>query len=215
VAEVLDAHLAQTASLISVQHDGDEREDEDEVDTEHAPVLHRYGRRVMFQVWRNGTTLGLHSQHAPDTPLSTVRDGFSDATIGGTRWRVFSTWDARSRALVQVAEQNYERDGSRWPAFLFDQPVDALEELIEACHQCAFPTAHQQHRAASKWRAGGRVTVRMQVPASLPSSARTSAVASIERRGRRHRAPGSGCRSCSGSSTCIGAQSGSTRRRRP
>ena len=110
VAEVLDAHLAQTASLISVQRDGDEREDEDEVDTEHAPVLHRYGRRVMFQVWRNGTTLGLHSQHAPDTPLSTVRDGFSDATIGGTMWRVFSTWDARSRALVQVAEQNYERD---------------------------------------------------------------------------------------------------------
>ena len=109
VAEVLDAHLAQTASLISVQHDGDEREDEDEVDTEHAPVLHRYGRRVMFQVWRNGTTLGLHSQHAPDTPLSTVRDGFSDVTIG-TRWRVFSTWDARGRVLVQVAEQSYERD---------------------------------------------------------------------------------------------------------
>ena len=107
VAEVLDAHLAQTASLISVQQDGDE--DENEVDTEHAPVLHRYGRRVMFQVWRNGTTLGLHSQHAPDTPLSTVRDGFSDVTIG-TRWRVFSTWDARGRVLVQVAEQNYERE---------------------------------------------------------------------------------------------------------
>jgi two-component system sensor histidine kinase QseC len=110
VAEVLDAHLAQTASLIRVQRDGDEREDEDEVDTEHAPVLHRYGRRVMFQVWKDGTMLGLHSQHAPDTPLSTVRDGFSEETIGGTRWRIFSTWDARSRVLVQVAEQNYERD---------------------------------------------------------------------------------------------------------
>ena len=34
IAEVLDAHLAQTASLISVQHDGDERDDEDEVDTD-------------------------------------------------------------------------------------------------------------------------------------------------------------------------------------
>jgi two-component system, OmpR family, sensor histidine kinase QseC len=108
VAEVLDAHLAQTASLISVQRDGDENEDA--IDTEHAPVLHRYGRRVMFQVWRNGTTLGLHSQHAPDTPLSTVRDGFSDAIIGAARWRVFSTSDARGRMLVQVAEQNYERD---------------------------------------------------------------------------------------------------------
>ena len=108
VAEVLDAHLAQTASLISVQRDRDEGDDE--VDTEHAPVLHRYSRRVMFQVWKNGTTLGLHSQHAPDTPLSPVRDGFSDATIGDARWRIFSTWDARNRVLVQVGEQDYERD---------------------------------------------------------------------------------------------------------
>ena len=67
VSEVLDAHLAQTASLITVQRDSDE--DHDEVDTEHAPVLHRYGRRVMFQVWAGGTVLGLHSQQAPSTPL--------------------------------------------------------------------------------------------------------------------------------------------------
>ncbi|HET7696640.1 MAG TPA: ATP-binding protein [Vicinamibacterales bacterium] len=107
VAEVLDAHLAQTASLISVQRDG--HEEDDEVDTEHAPVLHRYGRRVMFQVWKDGTSLGLHSQHAPDRPLSSVTDGFSDATIGGSSWRVFSTWDARRRVLVQVAEQDRER----------------------------------------------------------------------------------------------------------
>lgn len=108
VSEVLDAHLAQTASLISVQRDGDD--DRDEVDTEHAPVLHRYGRRVMFQVWNGGTVLGLHSQNAPNMPLSPIRDGFSDATIGGARWRVFSTWDAQDRVLVQVAEHFYERD---------------------------------------------------------------------------------------------------------
>lgn len=108
VSEVLDAHLAQTASLISVQRDGDEAPDE--VDTEHAPVLHRYGRRVMFQVWEGGTALGLHSLNAPNTPLSPIRDGFSDATIGGARWRVFSTWDAKHRVLVQVAEHFYERD---------------------------------------------------------------------------------------------------------
>ena len=56
VSEVLDAHLAQTASLISAQRGGDE--DQDEVDTEHAPVLHRYGRRVMFQVWDEGNSAG-------------------------------------------------------------------------------------------------------------------------------------------------------------
>ena len=58
VSEVLDAHLAQTASLISAQRDGDK--DHAEVDTEHAPVLHRYCRRVMFQVWEGGAVLGLH-----------------------------------------------------------------------------------------------------------------------------------------------------------
>ena len=84
--------------------------DDDEIDTEHAPLLHRYSRRVMFQVWEGGTVLRLHSQNAPNTPLSGEREGFSDTTIGGSRWRVFSAWDPRGRVLVQVAEQFYERD---------------------------------------------------------------------------------------------------------
>ena len=85
-------------------------DDDDEVDTEHAPLLHRYSRRVMFQVWDGGTVLRLHSQNAPNTPLSREREGFSDAVVDGSRWRVFSAWDPRSRRLVQVAEQLYERD---------------------------------------------------------------------------------------------------------
>src|SRR4029078_8225371 len=60
--------------------------------------------------WRNGTRLGLHAQHAADGSLSTVRDGFSDATIGGTTWRVFSTWDGLRCVVVQVAEQTDERE---------------------------------------------------------------------------------------------------------
>jgi len=106
VSEVLDAHLAQTAALIMVQWDGDG----DEIETEHAPVLHRYSRRVMFQVWEDGEVLRLHSQNAPNTPLSRVRQRFSETTIAGSRWRVFSTWNARDRVLVQVAEQFNERD---------------------------------------------------------------------------------------------------------
>jgi two-component system, OmpR family, sensor kinase len=108
VAEVLDGHLAQVAALVSVQ--SGHSHDDDEVDTEHAPLLHRYSRRVMFQVWDGGTVLRLHSQNAPSTPLSREREGFSDAVVDGARWRVFSTWDSRSRRLVQVAEQLYERD---------------------------------------------------------------------------------------------------------
>ena len=106
VSEVLDAHLAQTASLVGVQWDGDA----DAIDTEHAPVLHRYSRRVMFQVWEDGQVLRLHSQNAPNTPLAPVRNGFGDATIGGSRWRVFSTRVPGGRILVQVGEQLHERD---------------------------------------------------------------------------------------------------------
>jgi len=54
--------------------------------------------------------LRLHSQNAPNTPLSRVRQRFSETTIAGSRWRVFSTWNARDRVLVQVAEQFNERD---------------------------------------------------------------------------------------------------------
>lgn len=83
---------------------------EDEIETGHAPVLHRYRRRVMFQVWEDGEVLRLHSQNAPNTPLSRARQGFSETTLVGSRWRVFSTWNARDRVLVQVAEQFNERD---------------------------------------------------------------------------------------------------------
>lgn len=110
VSEVLDGHLAQIASLVIVQPGKGDGDDDDEIDTEHAPLLHRYSRRVMFQVWDDGTVLRLHSQNAPNTPLSTAREGFSDAIVDGARWRVFSAWDSRDRRLVQVAEQLYERD---------------------------------------------------------------------------------------------------------
>jgi two-component system sensor histidine kinase QseC len=106
VSEVLDAHLTQTAALVMAQWDGDDNE----IETGHAPVLHRYSRRLMFQVWEDGRVLRLHSQNAPNSPLSNVRQGFSETTIGDTRWRVFSARDPRGGILVQVAEQLHERD---------------------------------------------------------------------------------------------------------
>ncbi len=104
--ELLDAHLAQSASLLVAQV-GRER---DEIDVEHTPQLHRYGRRVAFQFWERGTTLGLHSVNAPNTHLSPQLEGFSDTTIEGTRWRVFSGWDPERRYLVQVGERQDARD---------------------------------------------------------------------------------------------------------
>src|SRR5487761_2281572 len=101
--EILDAHLAQSAALIVVQ-----AHDFDEVETEHAPLLNRYARRVAFQVWAGGRVLRLHSANAPEEPLSDIRSGFSDKMINGQRWRVFSTWDDSGENLIHVAELTKE-----------------------------------------------------------------------------------------------------------
>ena len=104
--ELLDAHLAQSASLLVAQAG----READEIDVEHSPQLHRYGRRVAFQFWENGTVLRLHSANAPNARLSSELEGFSDADIEGQRWRVFSGWDADRRYVVQVGERRDARD---------------------------------------------------------------------------------------------------------
>jgi two-component system sensor histidine kinase QseC len=104
--EVLDAHLVQTASLLVVQAS----HDLNELETEHAPLLHKYARRIAFQIWEKGNRLRLHSANAPQQPLANVEHGFSDNTIDGTRWRVFSTWDDSGEYLIHVAERTKVRD---------------------------------------------------------------------------------------------------------
>jgi two-component system sensor histidine kinase QseC len=104
--EVLDAHLAQAAALLVVQSS----HDIDELETEHAPLLHKYARRVAFQIWEKGNRLRLHSANAPQQPLANNEPGFSDNTIDGTRWRVFSTWDESGEYLIHVAERTDVRD---------------------------------------------------------------------------------------------------------
>lgn len=104
--EVLNAHLAQAATLLVVQAS----HDLDELETEHAPLPHKYARRVAFQVWDKGHQLRLHSANAPQQPLANEERGFSDHTIDGHRWRVFSTWNESAEYLIQVAERADMRD---------------------------------------------------------------------------------------------------------
>ncbi len=104
--ELLDAHLAQSASLLLAQTGGEP----EEIDTEHMPQLHKRARNVAIQMWEHGATLRLHSANAPAGRLSRQDEGFSDAVIGGERWRVFSAWDEARRYLVQVGERYETRD---------------------------------------------------------------------------------------------------------
>lgn len=104
--ELLDAHLAQSASLLVAQSS----HDLDEIETEHAPLLHKYSRRVAFQVWDEERVLRLHSANAPMQLLATKEQGYSDNIIDGKRWRVFSTLGAAENNLIQVAERTDVRD---------------------------------------------------------------------------------------------------------
>ena len=104
--ELLDAYLVQSTALLIAQL-GHEI---DEIDTEHVPSLHRYSRKLAFQVWEEGQRLRLRTSAAPERHLSTHFEGFSDRVVAGERWRVFSAWDAEHRYLVQVGERRAVRD---------------------------------------------------------------------------------------------------------
>lgn len=104
VNELLDAHLAQVASLLAAesQHELSEIEDSDVKLLGHGSVV--------FQVWENGTKLRLYSANAPQFRLSKHEEGFSDVVIDGKKWRVFSSWDDSDELfLIQVAELASER----------------------------------------------------------------------------------------------------------
>ena len=83
INRLLDAHLAQSASLLVAQA-GHELE---ELDLEHAPGSGERGRRVAFQIWERGRTLLLHSANAPATRLSPREEGFSSVRIDSPKTR--------------------------------------------------------------------------------------------------------------------------------
>ena len=104
--EILDGYLAQSAALITAQA----AEGFDDLDADHAPQLHKYARRVAFQVWERGRELRLHSANAPDRRIMERDEGFADVVIDGHAWRAFSTWDRKHKLLIQVAEERSTRD---------------------------------------------------------------------------------------------------------
>ncbi|MEQ1917415.1 MAG: ATP-binding protein [Gallionella sp.] len=104
--EMLDAHLAQSASLLVVQAS----QGHYEIETEHAPLLHKYSQRVAFQIWESGRVLRLHSLNAPTVALSSRQRGFSNSLVEGKHWRVFTTWDDVRGNLIHVAELTEVRE---------------------------------------------------------------------------------------------------------
>lgn len=128
--EVLDAHLAQAASMLDAQAPHELYE----VDTEHTRPLHKYSRQVAFQIWEYANKkLTLHSINAPDEPLAPFEPGFVTRKIDGHPWRVFTAWDSDNDHLIQIAERADRREhlareiaGHLLLPLLFALPVLAL-----------------------------------------------------------------------------------------
>jgi two-component system sensor histidine kinase QseC len=106
LAALLDAHLAQSASLLAAQSAHELEELHFDLTEAFAP----YRQHVVFQVWDADGRLLLKSADAPAVRLSATERGLSDASSGATRWRVYSDWDREQRFLVQVAEDQALRD---------------------------------------------------------------------------------------------------------
>lgn len=116
IEQLLDVELAQSAKvLLSLSsHELMEERlsgpttitvDEDRILSETSPI-HKYAKRMAFQVWLGDSTLALRSTSAPRIPLSAVTEGFSDQTIANESWRIFSLRHAKLPITVQVGERH-------------------------------------------------------------------------------------------------------------
>ncbi|HLA34518.1 MAG TPA: ATP-binding protein, partial [Rhodocyclaceae bacterium] len=106
---MLDAHLAQAASILAAQS----LHEIHEVESLHTPLLHRYARTQAFQIWTLDGELLLSSENAPKTPLGAGGAGFAEREVEGRHWRVFSTPNVEHRLRIDVAEQRQARDRVR------------------------------------------------------------------------------------------------------
>jgi two-component system sensor histidine kinase QseC len=99
--ELLDAHLAQTASFLVAQT-GDGHSAQKDFTT--APTLHKYQPRVAFQIWHENAIL-VRSEYAPEKPFrNESQTGFTNLEIDGQVWRIFSTQGKAKDVWVHVAE---------------------------------------------------------------------------------------------------------------
>lgn len=107
--QVLDAHLAQASTLLVAQS----TEELDDLEEEKAPLLHKYSRRVAFQIWEDGEKLLFQSGNSPTTPLAGSQTGFSDISIAGQNWRVFTSQargEHEHQLIIHVAELKEVRE---------------------------------------------------------------------------------------------------------
>ncbi len=105
VDELFDAQLAQSAQTLLALADHEADEPIESLDE----AVHKYQRRLRFQIWHADGRLLMRSNNAPETPL-TVKAGFSETDGEDGHWRHFSLWNHEHSLQVQVSENHDIRD---------------------------------------------------------------------------------------------------------
>lgn len=121
IGEMFDAQLAQAGrTLLTLSRHELHELNEHGIDDGHIHFIpenigplagHHYEHSLAYQIWSTDSDkLMIHSNHAPETPLSDIRHGFSDRLVQGRPWRVFSLSDPDSEFMVQLGESYDLRD---------------------------------------------------------------------------------------------------------
>ena len=123
VGELMDAQLAQTAHVLhQITLSGDLPTIAGAPQT-LSPIGHPYESMISFQLWREDVLVGSFGA-APLEPLAR-QPGFSDQTIGATRWRVFGLPTGRAGEVLYVAQN----DGIR-QEFIEYLTLHALQPIL-------------------------------------------------------------------------------------
>jgi two-component system sensor histidine kinase QseC len=116
LGELLDGHLAQTASLLVAHQHSTEHAMPNHVRDEApaATPLHKYAPKIAFQVFHEGALVS-RSAHIGVEPLTALEAGFETLRRSdGSQWRVFATRGHEQDVRVLVAEQTELRDDILW-----------------------------------------------------------------------------------------------------
>jgi signal transduction histidine kinase len=102
VGELLDAQLAQTARVLCRITNAGNLPNLEGLPQVLTPFDHPYESKISFQLWREGELVSAFGG-APHEPLAETL-GFSDQTIGQTRWRVYGLKTGLPDEVLFVAQ---------------------------------------------------------------------------------------------------------------
>jgi two-component system sensor histidine kinase QseC len=106
VENVLDSRLQEAARMVlSLAVSNGVGSFQKDADASHAADFLTYDRQLSCQIWSLDGRLVARSSGAPNESLSDSRTGFSERTIKGEKWRVFTAEDPRKNVRVLVGDR--------------------------------------------------------------------------------------------------------------